>query len=258
MKIARLYTLADPRTDEVRYVGWTSSAPGARLSGHLTAARLDRKNHRCAWIRSLMVNGYKPSMRVLAFLESEDAPIYEMAYIEALRSTGTRLVNATDGGDGATGYVPTAEHRAAISRAGLGRKHTPEARAAISAAKLGKERSPETRLKISLAKMGKRPNEEALVAMRLGQLGRKHSPESIEKTASAHRGMKRSPETCAAISRALTGRSRGTGVPKSPEHRAALSRALLGRKLPPRSPDHCAAISRGLLLHYEQLTETLP
>jgi len=258
MKIARLYTLADPRTNEVRYVGWTSCRPGTRLSLHLTAARSGRRNHRCSWIRSLLSHGHKPIMRVLALIGLGDAPIYEMAYIAALRSTGTRLVNATDGGDGATGYVLTAGHRAAISRAGLGRKHTPEARAAISAAKLGKERSPETRLKISLAKMGKRPNEEALVAMRLGQLGRKHSPESVEKTAAAHRGMKRSPQTRAAISRALTGKSRGAGVPKSPEHRAALSRALLGRKLPPRSPDHCAAISRGLRLHYEQMTETLP
>ena len=59
------------------------------------------------------------------------------------------LTNMTDGGEGLSGIVHTAETRAKMSAAKKGRTYSPETRAKMSAARMGKSRSPETRAKIA-------------------------------------------------------------------------------------------------------------
>lgn len=201
---AILYTLADPRTGEVRYVGWTSQRPRGRFSRHLYDARRGDNSHRCRWIRTLVADGCKPLMRPVAILAVEEAPSTEIRYIAAMRKGGARLVNTTNGGDGALGYVPTAEARAKIGAASRGRVLSEEARARIGDA------------------AHKRPR----------------SHEEIEKVASFHRGRKRSPETCARISAALKGKK---APPFTKHHREALASARRGKH---HSPEAKAKIGK--------------
>ena len=88
-------------------------------------------------------------------------------YGRADKKLGT-LVNWTDGGEGASGVVVSAETRRKQSIAGKKRKI---------------------------------PLEQSLAALEIARL-RAHTPEATEKRAAQHRGMKRSQSTCENISRA--------------------------------------------------------
>lgn len=108
------------------------------------------------------------------------------------------LVNAVLGGGGISGYKHTAEAKAKISAAGMGRpfhqnsriglmarrgcKLTVEHKQKLSAAKRGRpgpKKSDETRMKISASHMGIRPSQEAIEKMRAAKIGKcvgKQSP----------------------------------------------------------------------------------
>ena len=227
---AYLYTLADPRTGEVRYVGWTGD-PKKRLRAHLTEARDTAswrgRNYKSNWIRSLIRLGIKPSFRVVALLEADEARWAEIKYIASLRMHGARLVNTTDGGEGMRGYKPSEETRRRLSEAQRGKHHTPESKAKLSAALCGRVFSQEHRAKLSDSnrRRGQRPSEvrAKISQSKKGKPIRPRSPEAIERGAAKLRGKKRPPY--------------------SEEWRAALSRAGMGRKMPPRTPEWRAAQS---------------
>lgn len=90
-----IYTLADPRTDHVRYVGRTAIKPGRRQQQHLT---LSLKNggsqpvHR--WIRRLKTLGLEPQF---AIVETDVESTNETLLCEQLVKQGARLLNERPG-----------------------------------------------------------------------------------------------------------------------------------------------------------------
>jgi len=62
MKKHLIYALTDPRTNEIRYVGRSSSGlsrPNAKHSGH------------CGnWVKNPQSNGYKPSVKIIQQFDS--------------------------------------------------------------------------------------------------------------------------------------------------------------------------------------------
>lgn len=90
-------------------------------------------------------------------LDEGAAHVEEMRVIAAIgrEAHGGPLVNQTDGGEGVSGYVPTAEERARSSARHkgntycLGHKASPETREKQRQAKLGTKHSPETKAKRS-------------------------------------------------------------------------------------------------------------
>ena len=255
---ASLYTLSDPRTGEVRYVGWTVRKPSIRLSAHMSDARRGIPDYRCRWIRVLLAGGVRPTLSVLALVEEADGAMIEKRAIAAFRARAARLVNATDGGEGAWGWKPSPETLEKMSRGNRGRKPSPKAIQASLRARFGKPLSPEHRAKLSLALRGKKrgplsPEHRAKIGaanrgntyclghrhtpgarekMRLANLGRKHSPESIKKTAMANRGKKRAPrsaEWCAKLSEHQTRKM------ADPIERARIAEALRGGKQSPET-----------------------
>jgi len=81
------------------------------------------------------IYGDLPVVKVRNGLSEADAFEVESALISAVgRGKNGPLFNMTNGGDGASGAVRTAEHRAAIGAATRGCKRSPETRARISAA----------------------------------------------------------------------------------------------------------------------------
>jgi len=120
------------------------------------------------------------------------------------RAYGGTLVNMTDGGDGTSGWVPTAEqrakigaahkgktisqeHRAALSRAHKGKTMSASARERIGNAARGRPKTEETRAKLSASRTGKKQSAETLAKLSAIRTGKTQSHESREKKAVANR-----------------------------------------------------------------------
>jgi len=126
------------------------------------------------------------------FCKSEsEAFLREQLAIKALRATGARLCNQSDGGEGASGAVRSAEFRAGVAartlgkKFTLGRKHTLEAREKISRANignthsLGKLHSAEVKLKMSASAKTRWARGK--------RIGWKHSSETRAKISASRR-----------------------------------------------------------------------
>ena len=116
----------------------------------------------------------KDQRKILAGgLTEPEAFGYEIALISLLgrKDLGTGcLRNFTDGGEGTSGHVHSAEHRAKIGAAHKGRIFSTETRAKIGAAGKGRIFSPEARAKISAALAAHHAAKRALREALGGQL----------------------------------------------------------------------------------------
>lgn len=211
-----IYCLKDPTTGDVRYIGQTNNLK-KRLRRHLSDS-VESKTHLGNWLRSL--GAQKPLMVVLHEVsEKETWAEEERRYISCARALGLALVNATDGGEGTSGFVATYEQRAAISAALTGVPKSSECRAAISA-----------------AVKGRRKTLAHCAALSVSMRGVPKSPECRAKMSAASKGVPKSP----AHREAMKGRT------LTPEHRAALSAALTGVPSYPRSTEHRLAMSEAV------------
>ncbi|MDX1032819.1 hypothetical protein GOL82_16390 [Sinorhizobium medicae] len=125
------------------------------------------------------------------FIHESQAHAHEVELIELYgrRVFGGLLVNKTDGGEGATGSVRSAETRAKISAAHVGKVISPETRAKMlgNTNMLGKLHSVETRAKIGAAHRGRRKSEEQRSKQSAAMLGRTPTEDHRGKLSSANR-----------------------------------------------------------------------
>ena len=211
--MARIYVLSDPRTGEIRYVGWTSKPLESRLRQHV---RERSSCHRVWWIRSLQREGLSPTIQLLQTVPDSDWNQAEVYWISFFRSLGYRLVNGTDGGQGKLGYRASEATKEKLSQATKKRFENPAAREAISQVHSGKTISSEHRAKVSEA--------TRLRWARWRAEGGVTSDETREKISRARKGVALSEEHRAKIKAYQKGR------PKSAEHRAKISQAHQARK----------------------------
>lgn len=221
-----IYTLSDPQTGLVRYVGKTTQ-PKRRLLRHIFNAKQGQKIHVSCWIRGLILKDMSPIMEIID--ESEDDwEELERFYISYLRFCGTDLTNLTDGGEGTVGHKHTEESKRKISETQMGRKQSPESiektRAALKGipkseahkeklrqAHLGMGHTQETKDKISRLQTGKpRPSsfgekmriimkgktlsQEARDKISRSRIGKSLSDKTRSKMSASHTGTKYSPE----------------------------------------------------------------
>ena len=225
-----IYTLRNPRTNEVRYVGWTSRTAARRMNTHIqTAVNKPATTHKAKWILSLLAIGLRPAMEVIESGTGSGWGEAEQRWIAAFRAKGARLTNATDGGEGTVGYCPTPETRELQSRNSRRQPMSPDHRAKIQAAALK-------------ANVGRALSKEHREAIASGNRGTRHSPEAIEKTASVLRGRVVSAETrCKLSARKLK--------PTTDETRAKMSATRTGKT---HSKETRARISASLFLFAAQ------
>lgn len=78
--IAYIYTLIDPETNKVRYVGKTIN-PKNRLKDHIYESYRTR-NYRCSWIKSLLDKNLKPIFKIVEvcpLINFEDREAYHIS-----------------------------------------------------------------------------------------------------------------------------------------------------------------------------------
>lgn len=141
-----VYGLVDPRTGQLRYVGKSTSGlkrPKAEWKNALNGREGKRKTN---WIKSLAASGVGRYSIVLfqGFDDDEILCQAERFWIAYFRNMGCRLTNDTDGGEGVSGYVQSAELRKWRSDFFKKVPRTAEWKENIAKSKLGKRRSPET------------------------------------------------------------------------------------------------------------------
>lgn len=138
-----VYSLVDPRTGNVRYVGQTQQKIAHRLSRHVAAANYGRQSLVSQWMREVLAEGLRPKIVLLEQVPLSDGDQAEKDWIADFKFDGYELLNETLGGHGSHGY-----------------KHSEEALAKVRAARLKQVFSEETNLKRSIALKGRpRPRE---------------------------------------------------------------------------------------------------
>ena len=201
--MAFIYVLIDPRTEEIRYVGWTSTTLKRRLQAHLCSRS---GVHRTRWIQSLLREGLRPCIRAVQQVPLGswgDAERYWIAYFKKI---GCPLTNGTEGGEGSLGHQVNIEARQRISACHKGKKISPAQRRAVGEAASERWR----RWRASGAKMPQDVRDKIGAANK----GKKHSEAVKSKLAVARKGLTKSAEHREKIRQTLLVRK------QSPEHKA--------------------------------------
>ncbi len=212
----KIYTLHDPDTLDVRYVGFTSKTLERRLAGHVRLAICKNSpiNHRLNWIRSLIDSGKSPVILIVETVSDSNWEERERFWISHFRKQGCDLVNGTDGGDGLRN--PTEFVRLKISSSAKAACGSDEARKRMSSnskknwenkqyrdsvvlSKVGKPRPQWVRDKISKSHRGRIIPDDVRVKMSSGQKLRWSSPEQRKKMSLAQKLAMENPERLSQI-----------------------------------------------------------
>lgn len=233
-----IYQLSDPVSGEVRYVGKTVKRIQDRLCAHICYSRYGMKNHLHNWLRSLPE---RPKVTALVVVEDSMAFETERAFIALFRKHGYRLVNATDGGEGAPGHQCSEEKKSYLRALFTGRKAQPRSdqwRQRMSVAKTGKKHTEEHNRKIGVAGLGRVVSEAQKEKQRIAMTGRVYSPEHCANIGASHKGIRPSEETREKMRATFTPDRREQmaldrrGKKKSRESVERGAAKLRGRKLP--------------------------
>lgn len=172
-----IYSLSDPITKEIRYIGFTSrSILDKRLSEHLRDNRKTRKN---SWIKSLKNKGLKPEINILECCNLENWKSLEKKWISQMKSD--RLTNHTLGGEGVLGYKFSNEQRKANSERNKGKILSEKHKQNISKANKGRKVSEDTKNKIRIFHIGTTLTKETKLKIGLRHKGKIVSDETKEK-----------------------------------------------------------------------------
>ena len=87
-----IYTLSDPNTNKIMYVGKTRNIP-KRYSDHINEAKKSNLTKKQQWINSLLNNGLKPKIEILDTCSEDESEIFESFYISLIKSWGFDLTN---------------------------------------------------------------------------------------------------------------------------------------------------------------------
>jgi len=131
LNIIYIYALTEPNNEfEIRYIG-KSNKPKIRYESHLYESKhliRDNKNgnHRQNWIKKLLLNNEKPKLVIIEECTIHNWAEEEKYWIKYYKDWGYDLINETEGGEGAYGYIRSEETRKKLSLVNLGRKQSPE------------------------------------------------------------------------------------------------------------------------------------
>ena len=132
------YTLSDPETKEIKYIGKTWTNFSKRLAGHISESKRSvtkfergitkRKPSKLyRWVNDLTKRGLRPEIELLSEEYRENWELSEINWISQFKEWGFDLVNTSNGGYGSKGQERTEETKKRISIANKGTKPAPQA-----------------------------------------------------------------------------------------------------------------------------------
>lgn len=141
-----IYTLIDPFSDEIRYIG-KSVNPKKRLNKHLSKARKNTKTHKDAWLNSLLKKNSKPILKILFEVPENDWQTTEKSLIEYY-SKSEPLLNILPGGEGVPkGTTPWNKGLEGVLKGNSGSFKKGEHRSPLTEIKSRQRLSPKTEFK---------------------------------------------------------------------------------------------------------------
>lgn len=240
MKKVWIYALADPNTEQIRYVGKANN-PEQRLARHLCHAK-SGTCHRDRWIQKLWESGQNPVLILLHRATASNWQKLERKWIKHFRNQDS-LTNVTDGGDGVIGYIFTEKVKQRISvslkkrfadhpesNPMFGRCHTEEAKQKISLANLGKHHSEEAKQKIAIARLGNCLSEKTKQKISVSQRGKYISEETKRKMSLSQKKRLANPESHPMF-----------GKHHTEESKQKIALACLGRHLSEETKRKCSS-----------------
>lgn len=184
-KTTFIYSLSDPNTGKVRYIGKTNNLK-YRLWAHVTDATTDRRNsHKCNWIKLLLKENKRPIISVIEEVPMEIWQEREIYWINKFKENGENLVNMTDGGE--CGIISD-NCREALKKC----KRKP---------RVNFKHSEETKKIIREKRAKQIITEEHKKNISKGCKGKKRTDEQKKTLSMARKGMKFSKEHCINISK---------------------------------------------------------
>lgn len=103
-KTTFIYSLSDPISGHVRYIGKSNNPKQRFTNGHMVCIHhKDKKSKKRSWIKSLVDDGKKPKLDIIDEVDVSDWAFWERHYISLFKSWGFKLTNTTDGGEGGSG-----------------------------------------------------------------------------------------------------------------------------------------------------------
>lgn len=131
------------------------------------------------------------------FKNENDAFEHERFLIWCFKSIGIELINATEGGEGLSGFNHSEQTKFKISFKNSGRKLTEDHKLKLSLAKLGSNHhnfgnhhSDKTKEKLSKSLFGRKFTDETKKKMSLAKIGKKPSKEALDKLSKSRTGTK--------------------------------------------------------------------
>lgn len=131
------------------------------------------------------------------FEDEKDAFEHERFLIWCFKSIGINLINATEGGEGLSGFNHSQQTKIKISSKNSGRKLTEEHKLKLSLAKqgsnhhnFGMHHSDKTKEKLSKSLLGRKFTDETKKKMSLAKIGKQPSKDALEKLSKIRTGTK--------------------------------------------------------------------
>jgi group I intron endonuclease len=117
-----IYTLSDPNTKIIKYIGKTKRSLNSRLNEHIYASK-NKKYPAATWINSLQE---KPIIELIDEVSDNDWQFWEQYWISQFKTWGFKLKNIGNGGEiDNTGRKVSEETKKKMSLSRKGKKHKP-------------------------------------------------------------------------------------------------------------------------------------
>ena len=148
-----IYTLTDPNSGLIRYIGKTMCVV-KRFKEHIKKSKLS-KTHKNNWINSLLKNNQQPIIEVIDTVDIKLLNFYEIYWIDQFRTWGFSLTNEANGGGG--GNLGSIVNKK-ISEKLKNRVFNQKTIEKMSLSKIGTKHSVTTKELMSKQKLGEKNN----------------------------------------------------------------------------------------------------
>lgn len=97
MKTTFIYTLSDPISGEIRYIGKANN-PKKRVLDHIKEGKTINKSHKISWVKSLLNKGLFPIVEILDEVPISEWEFWEQYWISQFKAWNFNLTNISPGG----------------------------------------------------------------------------------------------------------------------------------------------------------------